>query len=218
VIALGDVVQLRDGSTLKGRVVSLVGDTLAVRTTFGAEVRIARGRIALVSFTDSIDAAPSGPVGTPGAAGAPAGTGRIGVTFQDRELSSKITAPARGEKEALIQANAIEQTLIVDDIVVYSRRDTTMDKTIYNGPERQYKNDIKLEDFDVEMPAGFHHARLLIRNVGLDEFGEAFDPEPLDLLLNLDNLEIPAGKTVRVKVGITRGRLRMSKPSLFRAE
>jgi hypothetical protein len=220
-LSRGDVVTLKDGSTLKGRVLSLVNDTLTVRTTFGAEIRIERSKVELLSFGDSIAApvttgavTPSMPAVTP----AGAGRGGIAVTFLDRDLTSKIKAPARGDRDAFIAANAVEQLLIVDDVVAYSWRDTTMDKTIYNGPERVYKNDVKLEDFDVELPAGFHHAQLVIRSVGFDEFAGSFDSEPLDLVLNLDNVEVPAGKTVRVKVGVSRGRLRMSTPRLYRAE
>jgi len=218
VLSRGDVVRLKDGTILKGRVLSLVADTLTVRTTMG-DLRVERSKVLLVSFTDSLLAAapvsstPASPATT--TSGAP---GRIGVTFLDRDLSTKISAPARGDRDDYLAANAIEQTLIVDDVVVYTRRDTTMDKTIYNGPERVYKNDTKLEDFEVAIAPGFHHAQLIIRNVGADDYSESFDPEPLDMLLNLDNLDVPAGKTVRVKVGISRGKLRMSKPRLFRAE
>jgi len=221
VLTCGDVVLLKDGSTIKGRVVSLSTDTLTMRTTFGAEVRVPRSKLAQVSFTDSLIvpatlAAPGG--AAPARGSAPSGTGTIAVTFADRGVSSKIAAKARGDQEAYKRANWIEMRLLVDDQVVYTQRDTTMDKVIYNGPERLYRNDIELEDFEVDVPAGPHHARIVVTNLGADDYAGSFDSEPLDLFLNLDNMMVPANRNVRVKVGITRGKLRLGKPKLVRLD
>jgi len=217
VLTRGDVVLLKDGSTLKGRVVSLAADTLTMRTTFGAEVRVPRSKLAQVSFTDSlIVPATSGSELTPGRV--PSGTGTIAVTFADRGVSSKIAAKARGDQEPYVRANWIEMRLVVDDQVVYTQRDTTMDKVIYNGPERLYKNDIELEDFEVEVPAGAHHARIVVTNLGAEDYAAAFDTEPLDLVLNLDNMEVPADRHIRIRVGIKRGKLRLGQPKLVRLD
>lgn len=221
VLTRGDVVLLKDGSTLKGRVLSLAADTLTIRTTFGAEVRVPRSKLAQVSFTDSLVApatmtAPGGSALAPGKV--PSGTGTIAVTFTNRGVSSKIAAKARGDQEPYVRANWIELRLVVDDEVVYTQRDTTMDKVIYKGPERLYKNDIELEDFEVAVPAGPHHARIVVTNVGAEEYAGAFDSEPLDLVLNLDNMNVPADRNVRVRVGIKRGKLRLGKPTLVRLD
>jgi hypothetical protein len=213
----GDVVLLKDGSTLKGRVLSLAADTLTMRTTFGAEVRVPRSKLAQVSFTDSLVVPVTGGV-APAPGRVPSGTGTIAVTFADRGVSSKIAAKARGDQEPYLHANWIEMRLLVDDQVVYTQRDTTMDKVIYNGPERLYKNEIELEDFEVDVPAGPHHARIVVTNVGADDYAAAFDTEPLNMVLNLDNMEVPADRNVRVRVGIKRGKLRLGKPKLVRLD
>jgi hypothetical protein len=221
-VGVGDVVRLKDGSTIKGTVVSLVGDTLSVRTSFGATLRVPRATIALVSFTDSLTAIPPALSATqpakPAARPAPNRSGQIGITFVDDKLSSKIEVERRRDESGHLRANWIEVLLFVDDAVVYSTIDSTMDKTIYNGPVRVYKNTIELEDFHVDVPAGFHHAALVVRNVGFDEYKDDFDGGPLDVRLNLDNMQVAAGKTVRVRVGIDRGKLRMGKPSFKREE
>jgi hypothetical protein len=215
----GDVVRLKDGSTLKGRVLSLRGDTLTVRTSFGSDLRVPRASVAVISFSDTL-APPPAPASGSGAAsaGQGGGTGQIAVMFKDRDLSSKVVV-VRGKDEAQrLRANWIELVLVVDDQVVYTAVDSTMDKTIYNGPERVYKNDAELEDFEVELPAGMHHIAVVVRNRGGGDHDDWFDGEPLELMLPLDNTTITAGKTYRVKVGISRGRLRMGAPSFERIE
>lgn len=216
-VGRGDVVRLRDGSTIKGRVTAMVRDTVMVRTSFGADLRLARSEVALISFDDTL-AVPQA-AGHPAQQATPAGPGRIGVTFKDRGgLSSKIGVE-RGKDEAeLLRANWIEVLFLVDDDVVYTAIDSTMDKTIYNGPVRTYKNSIELEDFAVEVTPGFHHAALLVRNVGGEDYAKAFEGDPLDVRLPLDNLQIAPERTLRVIVGIDRGRLRMGKPRFYREE
>lgn len=213
-VGMGDVVRLKDGSTINGKVVSLVGDTLTIRTSFGATLRVPRASVSVVSFGDTLAALP--PAAQAPERKAEGGMGTIGVTFVDDNLSSKIGIYRNRDKEALMRANWIKVSLIVDEVEVYASIDSTMDKTIYQGPTRLYKNTIEFEDFDVDVPAGFHHAALLVRNVGLDDYKDAFDGDPLDMRLNLDNIQVSADKTLRVRVGIKRGKLRMGKPQLER--
>jgi hypothetical protein len=218
-VGRGDVVRLKDGSTLRGRVLSLVRDTLTVRTSFGADVRIARSKIELVSFTDSVVtphvSEETRPMPVPAKED---GIGEISVTFKDNKLSSKIGYRPHRDEEGHRRANWIEQTLIVDGVVVYSRVDSTMDKTIYQGPVRVLKNTIKLADFSVQVPAGMHHAVLVVRNVGIDDYEEAFDGDPLDVTLPLENIQVGADRVGKVRVGIERGRFRTGKPTFYREE
>jgi hypothetical protein len=100
---------------------------------------------------------------------------------------------------------------------MFSRIDSTMDKTIYNGPERLVKNTMELEDFSVELPAGLHHAELTVRNVGLGEYEDAFQ-ESVEMKLPLLNLQVFPNKSLHVKLSINRGKLRMGKPRFERVE
>ena len=72
--------------------------------------------------------------------------------------------------------------------------------------------------FAVDVPAGFHHATLIVRNVGGEDYQDAFDGGPVDMKLDLDNVQVTAGRTLRVKVEVTRGKIRMGKARLKRVE
>jgi hypothetical protein len=211
-----DIVKLRDGSTLKGRVVSIVDDTLSVETGFGALLRVPRAAVILVSFTDSLPEKPTAPASVEPAPGS--GTGRVAVTFVDDKVSSKIGVVRGRDRAARLRANSIELRLSADGRVVHTWVDSTMDKTIYNGPERVYKNTAELEDFEVELPAGLHHLELVVRNTGYEEYADAFDGDPLQMTLPLDNIQVVADRSVRIKVGISRGLLRMGEPHFHREE
>lgn len=211
----GEVVRLKDGSTLKGRLVRVDGDTLSIRLSLGSTVKVSRDLIASIVFSDSIVAAPS----LPGAAvpspaqSIPSGVGGIEVTFEDREASSKITIDKKKNWDEKVLANHIVFEFIVDGVVAYSVVDTTTDKTIYLGHEKQLKNNAEFEDFTIEVPAGPRRCSVVLRNQDPDTFREDFDPEPLNSTLKLDELVVRPGSFVRIRLHIDDGKLRMSNQS-----
>ena len=220
-LAAGEEVRLRDGSTMRGRLVSLVGDTLVFRLNAGPEVKLRRSQVLAVVFDDSL-AATGGALpalGTVQPAAQPAtGTGRVSVVFKDRQISSKISIKYKKEWDAHVRSNWIVTEFIVDGDVVYTAMDTTMDKNIYEGHVTQLKNEALLEDFVVTVPAGIHQCQVVVRNYDEDTFREEFDPEPLHMALVLDTFEVPAGHGARIEVGINRGTLRLGKAKLYRVE
>ena len=102
--------------------------------------------------------------------------------------------------------------------MIASAEDSTMDKTIYKGHIQQLKNDIKLQDFTVEAPGGMHQVELVVRNRDSDTFRPDFDPEPLNVVLVLDDFDIRAGGAVRIDVGINRGTINLGRPKFYRLE
>jgi hypothetical protein len=84
-----------------------------------------------------------------------------------------------------------------------------MDKRIYQGHTTVMKNNVELTDFGVDVPAGLHHARLVVRNTGDVTHRKFFVPEPLDKVLAIDNLELTAGEIYRVHVRISKGDLKL---------
>lgn len=212
-LASGDVVRLVDGSTLRGRVVSLGADTLVVRATFGSEVRIPRDQIRWIGFGDSL-AVPQAPAAGAGQAKAAGGDGHISVTFLKRGLSSRVVVDRHKDREAHLRANWIIERFLVDGKEVFSCTDSTMDKTIYDGPDRVYKNSMDLKDFSVAVPAGMHQCMLIVENAGKDQFRKDFDPEPLSIELHVDNVVVTAGKVRRVTVDVSHGLLRLGQPHL----
>jgi hypothetical protein len=190
----GEVVRLKDGSTLKGRLVRVEGDTLAIRLDLGSTVKVPRSLIESIVFADSIAADPLRP-----AAGAvvapqsvPAGVGSIEVIFEDRKVSTKITIDKKKNWDAKVLSNNIVLEFIVDGVVAYSAVDTTTDKTIYLGHEMQLKNDAEFADFTVEVPSGPRRCSIVLRNRD-PERSRRFRPRALNSVLKLDEMLVRPG-------------------------
>ncbi len=215
-VAPGEVVRLKDGSTLKGRLVKVEGDTLVVRLSVGAAVKVHRSQVESIVFSDSAVAmgAPLVATAVPATA-TPAGTGTIEVRFEDRKVSSKITIDKKKNWDEKIRSNEIVMEFVVDGMVAYSKVDTTMDKTIYLGQEKQIKNDTQLADFDVKVKSGKHRCKLVVRNRDPDTFRDSFDPEPLSLILDFDEFTLDPNGTMRLDVRMDKGLLRLSSPKLY---
>ena len=208
--APGEVVKLKDESTVRGRLVQVRGDTLVFHTTFGT-LRFHREQVVSIVFDDSAAATLLAPaVPGPVAGRAPSGNARIDVVFKDRKLSSKIAIENKKDWDERIAANHIVVEFLIDGHVVYTTVDTTMDKRIYKGHTTIMKNDIELADFGVEAPVGLHQARLIIRNAGSVTHRTYFDSGPLDKELAVDNVDLKPGEIYRVHVEISKGRLKIA--------
>jgi hypothetical protein len=215
----GEVVRLKDGSTLKGRLIKVEGDTLTIRLSIGSPIKVHRDQVESIVFSDSISANPTMPgasVAAPVVA-APAGGGTIAVKFEDRKVSTKITIDKKKNWDEKVRSNEIVVEFVVDGAVVYTAVDTTTDKTIYLGQEKQLKNDAELADFEVNVASGKHRCKLVVRNRDPDTFRDSFDPEPLNLVLDFDNFSVDPGEIVRLDIRMDKGLLRMSSPKLYQS-
>lgn len=216
----GEVVRLKDGSTLKGKLVRLDGDTLTVRLNMGAPIKLHRSQVEWIAFSDSA-AAPTGAIVAAPAVAAPvttpSGTGTILVKFEDRNVSSKITIDKKQHWDEKVRANHILVEFVVDGQIAYSAEDTTMDKTIYKGVEKELKNNAEFADFEVKVPAGRHRCSLVLRNRDVDTFRESFDPAPISTVLDFDEIIIDAGRVVRLDIKMDKGFLKTASPKLYRA-
>jgi len=223
-LTMGDTVYLTDGSSLKGKVLSFANDTLLFNSTFG-DVKIPRESIASIAFGDSASAPPGAGVGAAAAVGAGAlvagaepDSGNDVVTFKDRKLSSKIKVTKGKDQEGHFHANAILQVLLVNGDTAWVYTDTTMDKTIYKGPDRHYKNDVMLEDIYVRVPTGVHALALVVYNRGELEYQDRFDGKPLHMEYTIGDVRVDANSERRVTMGISRGKLSMGKPRFQKLE
>lgn len=210
-IIWGDVLYLTDGSTIRGSVVGLTGDTLTFSPAFGGQVLVPRSRIVKIVFSDSAGA--SREESTPHAG--PGGSGSLSVVFKDNELSSKVAVRSKKNESQIIAANWIYQTLIADGDTVFSRVDSTMDKTVFKGRDKIFKNSVELEDMNATLEAGVYNFVLAVRNRGSETIDFDFDDGPLEMELNLDNVQIHPGRSTRITVGINKGRLRLGKPRFY---
>lgn len=214
VILQSEVVYLKDGSQIRGKLVSCAGDTLIFEPSFGGRVRIQRSDIVQIVFDEAKTPIPAGTGAEPAA---DEGPGVVMIAFKDDKLSSKVAVTRRSKKREadLVRANWIEQLLIVEGDTVFSRVDSTMDKTINKGHERFYKNTIELEDMTAELEPGVRACLVVVRNLGAGVFDEDFDEGPLDLTLRFDTVGLYSNQTTRLRVGIKKGFLRMGKPKLY---
>jgi hypothetical protein len=211
----GAVFRLKDGSTLRGKLVRVEGDSLTVRLNLGSTVKLHRSLVESIEFADSIVTPTRVPV--PATNTPPTGVGTIAVVFEDRNVSSKITIDKKKDWDAHVRSNHIIVELVVDGVVTYSAVDSTTDKTIYKGHEKQLKNTAELADFSVQVPAGVHRCSIVLRNRDPDTFRDDFEPSPLGAVLEFGELTVSPGGIARVDVRIDKGLLRMSSPRLYRA-
>ena len=210
-----EVVKLRDQSVVRGRLMSVEGDTLVFKSTFGT-LRFHRDQVISIVFDDtaeSVAIVSAPPAGSPNT-GAPAGKGRIEVVFKNRELSSKIGIDLKKEWDEHVKSNHIIVELLVDGRVAYTTADTTMDKTINKGHRTEIKNDIELADFGVDVASGLHQAKIVVRNRDTITYRKDFEPEPIDMVVPFDNIEIRPGEVYRLDLGITKGKLKMGQARL----
>jgi hypothetical protein len=216
-ILQSEVLYLKDDSEIRGTLVSFVGDTLTFEPSFGGLIRVHRSQIVQLVFDES--KAAHAPAIT-GERETPEGPGMIKVVFKDDKLSSKVVVSrANKKREAeIIRANWIEQLLVVGGDTVYSRVDTTMDKTIFQGHDKLYKNTIELEDMSAKLEAGVYQCIVLIRNVGAGVSDVDFDEGPIDVSLELETVGLYFDQTTLVRVGMKKGFLRMGQPKLYRVE
>jgi hypothetical protein len=215
-ILQSEVVYLKDGSEIRGKLVSCAGDTLTFEPSFGGRIHIHRSDVVQIVFDESKAARHVGAETEPVAEG----PGVIKITFKDDKLNSKIavTRKSKNTEAEIIRANWIEQLLIVEGDTVYSRVDSTMDKTINKGHEKLYKNTIELDDMSAELEAGIHACVVVIRNLGTGTFDGDFDEGPLDLTLTFETVGLYPNRTTQLRVGIKKGFMRMGKPKLYLVE
>lgn len=216
VILQSAILYLKDGSELRGEVISFEGDTLAFAPSFGGRLNIYRGDILRLVFDESGAPEPR-PVGKPAVQEGP---GVISIVFQQDGLTSKIavTKKTKSREPELVRANWIQQLLIVGPDTVYSRIDTTMDKTIYKGHEKELKNMIRLEDMKGTVAAGVYRCVVVVRNLGADFYESEFREGPLDLVLEFETVGVYANQTTSLHVGISKGFMRMGSPRLVHIE
>ncbi|MCZ6766886.1 MAG: hypothetical protein O7D32_08130 [bacterium] len=206
----GEILHLKDGSMIKGKVISFEGDTLHFMTSFGSELRIHKDNVLRIEFTDE-------PMAPPPVLGGPTSTepGSLIVRFSKMKLTSKISVHRNQDREGHELENAIEQSLTISGKKVFSRVDTTTDKIIYKGPETVLKNEFKPVEMRVGMPAGIYQVKIAIVNPYVEKYVKSFPDEPLYKDVFVDAVVINAGGFTVVQVGKRRKRLGLAGYELY---
>ena len=195
VLSLGEVLYLKDGSTLKGKLLRVEEDVLVFKTSFGAEVRIDREKIARLIFSDSLATLTPAPVPV-----AASGPGSLMVAFEDVKVSSKISVHRGKDLEGLLRANWIKTSLIVNGQEAWAKIDSTVDKKIRYGPDTHYKNVAEASNIKIGLPAGQYQCEAILRNVGLDDYKDSFVDRPVDYSIILSNVVIRPNETTVIQL------------------
>ncbi len=207
-----DVLYLKDGSVLVGKLVKTARDTVYFETSFGTHMKVCRTRVLRIQFGDSIS---SGREHLAFPRAKPADPGSLVVSFSDLKISNKIIVHRNRDYARHEQANAIESILIVDGETVASYVDSTMDKTVRKGPDKILKNTIKLTDFHVALDSGPHNCLIIVRNPPRSAYENHFEHERLNLKLSLRDVIVYPGRTTQVEIGLKRGTLGLGTPRLY---
>ncbi len=216
--ALADRVVLTDGSAIVGTVKAYDADTLTFVPSFGGTLSIHKSRIARIEFGDGEQPSTPTPTSLPATEpDKPSGTGSITVSFRDRKLSSKIELTRKDDEDTVRRAGDIQLLVVVDGKTLHEMVDDEIDKIIYKGPVKQFKNVVELEDVTVAVPSGEHNVQVFVRNRGVEDHSDKFE-DILNLALDMPGLVVSTGGNTRVVVGVDRGRLRMGSPTLVRVQ
>ena len=212
-----EIVYLKDGSVVKGTLKKMTADTLYFETAFGSLIKIPKDKVFKVDFVEGAGVPTTVPPAVAGLGTASAEPGSLMVVFDRIKLTSRITVKRDRDREGHERENAIEVALMIDGKKVYSFIDSTTDKLVANGPEKTLRNDIEPQGFTVGLPPGLCQGSLHIGNTRAGEYADRFDPEPLNRVLILNNLDIKSRETLVVRVGMKKKMLGLKKTELIRS-
>jgi hypothetical protein len=207
----GEVLYLKDGSSIQGRLQKMVNDTLYFETSFGSSIRVPREKVSRLDFAES----PMIPA--PGAAVIPPESsvpGTVMVSFEKIQLTSKVSVNRGKNEQEILRANWIECAWYMGSDKVHSQIDSVTDKTIREGPETRYRNDMTPHDFKVAVPTGSYQCRLIIRNIVPEGYDGSFDGGPLEKRLLIENVKVLPAQTTQYRVGMKR-KMKIGSPQLF---
>jgi hypothetical protein len=216
-ILQAEVLFLKDGSNLVGKLLRVEGDTLYFQPTFGGTLKFNKSDVRRIQFDDSEEGVGSRAgidrYATPVMNEAEPGS--LIVSFDGISVSNKITIHRMRNYEELERANWIQSSLIVEGREVASVIDSTIDKVYREGPDTYLKNTMNLPDFRVELESGTYSCLIVIKNIGASEHNKAFEYAPLDLSLNVDNITIYPQRNSTIEIGKKRGTFKLGMPKLY---
>jgi hypothetical protein len=200
VLSQSEVLYLKDGSTIQGKLVRFVNDTLYFETSFGPEVRVPREKVMRIDFVES--ALQPGLMQTvPQQSSAP---GTLMVSFEEFHLTSRVNVHRGKNREALTQANSIELALYVGSDKVHSEIDSVTDKEIREGPDTALRNDMSPTDFKVAVASGTYQCRVFFGNSMVGDYKDYFATGPHEKKLLVENVKILPAETTQLRIGMKR--------------
>ena len=204
VLTQGEVLRLKDGSSIQGKLLRLVNDTLYFETSFGSEIRVTRDKVLRIDFVEpgsTLVYPPTQP--TPQQSSLP---GTVMVSFEKFKVTSRVTVHRGKDEEAIIRANSIECAFYIGPSKMFSAVDSVTDKEIREGPDTVYKNDMRPERVKVAITSGSYQCRLFLRNWLLADYKDSFIGDPLEKELLVENVKVLPGQTTQLRIGMKRKR------------
>lgn len=212
ILALGEVIYLKDGTSIRGKITDVRSDTLYVDTEYG-RVRIPKSKVLRIDYSEAGDQpAPPRPDTLQHQSADP---GTLSVSFDRISFTSRIVVDWRADRAEYEVANAIEQRVIIDGVVRHTVRDTVTDKIVYRGTEVVLRNDMQPAAFKIGLPPGSYKCRVQFLTVrGTDDKYE-YQDEPVDETLGLGVVDIEPTKITDFRVGYRKKKWGLAGSELF---
>lgn len=197
-------VMLRDGSVLKGRVLSLDAKELVLATRFDDALRIPRDQIAGIAFTAMAAMAPARQTeaGEPTLSEPPppAGEGLLEVAIKGDAIRSSARYRQRKDRERAEQLNVIHLNIIVDGRVVHEEADPTIEKDFQDRGWIFLRNHHHFATASIPLPAGKHRVQIVVGNqLDLKKQGEK-QPGLVSAELDIPEILIRPGEKTRIAI------------------
>ena len=155
-----EIIALRDGTSITGKLVRVSGDTLFLSTSFSDELPVLRSLVVSIEFEPGIDFQTE--VSPP--AGKSAESAKLTLIVTGPKLTTSIRYRKSGDREDACEANRIVFRITANDKVVYEETDDRMDDEIRSEGWTILKNHFEFGRYEASLPAGKYQITLFIGN------------------------------------------------------
>lgn len=157
-------VHLLDGSIMRGEVLSLDKEQLALSTSFAGTLAIDRELIAAIFLTD-MPALPAGNTETGLTAAVDSSqVGTIEVAIKGDRIRSSVEFRDESDRERMAALNTLRLRVYVDGRLFYEDTDAEMEKDYFSSGHRKLVNENFFAPASLQVPAGKHHVTISIGN------------------------------------------------------
>lgn len=158
---------LKDGSVLRGQVLSMDDDALVMATDYTEALKIPRDQVARIVLAGSDG--PATPAGDPNAGmpevvAKPTGRGTLEIALKGDAVRSSTRFKKRGDRERAAQMNTIHFKVFMDGELIYHDQDDTIEKEIRERGWVFMRNKHHFPPAVIDMPAGKHTILVVISN------------------------------------------------------
>lgn len=203
-VTRAEIIYLRDGSQLVGRVLGWEGDSLLVETRFSPRpLRLHRDEISKISMDETAprESIPRKEIETePSLESGPVDSGIVHLVITGSELYSRVRYRRKPHREKAIAINKIYMRVFVNGSRVYEEVDSVMDKQMQRGGETEVRNIFKRSDYRIPAPEGTITFRVFVGNEDLSENEYRGGKDILATQVEIPDLRVDSGEETLVKL------------------